>query len=147
MGRGGGVGRGARVSFQEATFLMDWGTRPVGPCLKTAPSGRASLEEGPSPGFWHGESGDRNILSSPATPRPPPQENWAQLTPELTISASGPLDRSHFTPLRCLTIWEGQVHRERRAKKPVCPGTHSHKGLESGLLTLAFQGQCGIAVA
>lgn len=62
------------MSFQEATFLMDWGTRPVGPCLKTAPSGRASLEEGPSPGFWHGESGDRNILSSPATPRPPPKK-------------------------------------------------------------------------
>lgn len=138
------------MSFQEAIFLMDWRTRPVGPCLKTAPRGRASLEEGPSPPFWHGESGDRNILSSPApTPmHPPPQENWAQLTPELTISASGLPDRSHFfTPLRCLTIWEGQVPRERKAKKPVCPGTHSHKGLESGLLTLAFQGQCGIAVA
>lgn len=76
--------------------------RPVGSGLMTAPRARdrAGLGEGPSPGLWSRESGDRT--SAPAQGRQgsaPPQA----LTPLLTSSLLILVLTHHSIPLRCLT--------------------------------------------
>lgn len=110
---------------------------------------RASWGEGLSLGFWSAEQGDRNICSCPGKTRLCLEQDLTSvLTSSLPVLASIPHSPLHS--FECLTIWglpgDRVNHRARGAKRPICPGAHSHEGLEFRFLTLALEGQCGIVL-
>lgn len=117
------------MSFQETALPVDDRTRPARPEGQPGPA----WERGPP---WASGMGRQVTGKSGLCP-----------SAHLLSSGSGSPALTHlFTPLRCLTI-DRLRHRERKAKRPICPGPHSHKGHKSRRLTLVFQGQCGTLIA
>lgn len=62
---GTGRGEGGRRASRKPPCWWTAGPGLLAQASRQPPRGRASLPEGTSRGFWHGESGDRNICSRP----------------------------------------------------------------------------------
>lgn len=118
-------------NFQEATSCVDSGTWPVGRGFPTALGGRnsASLGEGPSQGFWRGESGDWSMCSCPGkTPFCLEQA----LTPLLTSSLSVPVFLASLTSLLCGAQETGSITGRGKQRGLFVQGLGVTKALNLG---------------